>query len=224
MANGEWLTQLMAGLGGAFTGAGQANERMAQEAERERLRQERELEKQRLENQRMLVKNLFKGPMSEESVLRYMGETGDITGGAAMSRFLPEKTKPRTQYDPLRGGIVDVDAGTFRAIPGLPSRPTRAQTTRETGPTKEEEGVGLAYLDQWLNEPIPQDEAGRLEKARRERLWRTLRSRNENAPPGVLGYYIMQSESVKGRQLGTQLRNKKAAQAEEDDEFNDIEF
>lgn len=223
MANGEWLTQLMAGLGGAFTGATQANERMAQEAERERLRQERELEKQRLANQRSLAASLFKGPMTEQGILRYIGETGDVSGGAAASRFLPEP-KPKYEERPRNGGTALYKDGVFQSYIDRPPPTPRARTPRETGPTKEEEGVGLAYLDQWLNEPIPQDEAGRLEKARRERLWRTLRSRNENAPPGVLGYYIMQSESVKGRQLGTQLRNKKAAQAEEDDEFNDIEF
>lgn len=216
MANGEWLTQLMAGLGGAFTGAGQANERMAQEAERERLRQERELEKQRLENQRMLVKNLFKGPMSEESVLRYMGETGDITGGAAMSRFLPEKTKPRTQYDPSRGGIVDVDAGTFRAIPGLPSRPTRAQTIRETGPTKEEEQIGGAWLTNWLGTG---DETDRM---RRSVLFNQMRK--QGIPYGQIGWSLMQSESASGRQTGQDLRNRRARQMQEDDEFNDIEF
>lgn len=42
MANGEWLTQLMAGLGGAFTGATQARERMGLEAERKRLLDEQQ--------------------------------------------------------------------------------------------------------------------------------------------------------------------------------------
>lgn len=212
MANGEWLTQLMAGLGGAFTGAGQANERMAQEAERERLRQERELEKQRLENQRMLVKNLFKGPMSEESVLRYMGETGDLTGGAAMSRFLPEK-KPTYEERPRKGGTALYKDGVFQSYI---DRPPRAQTTRETGPTKEEEQIGGAWLTNWLGTG---DETDRM---RRSVLFNQMRK--QGIPYGQIGWSLMQSESASGRQTGQDLRNRRARQTQEDDEFSDIEF
>ena len=218
MANGEWLTQLMAGLGGAFTGATQAKERMALEAEAERKRQEQELERQRLANQRTLAANLFKGPLTQENIMKYAGETGDITGAMGASRFLPEpKAKPRTQYDPSRGGIVDVDEGTFRAIPGLPSRPTRTTTPRDTGPTKEEEQIGGAWLTNWLGTADPED------RMRRSVLFNQMRK--QGVPYGQIGWSLMQAESAGGRQMGQALRNRRAAETEDETEtFDDINF
>lgn len=210
MANGEWLTQLMAGLGGAFTGATQAKSRMAEEAEAERKRMELENERARLKR----IQELRGGGFSEASAreLLSLGETPSNIA-ALQELFTPTKTKPRTQYDPSRGGIVDVDAGTFRAIPGLPSRPSAA---RDTGPTKEEEQIGGAWLTNWLGTG---DEADRM---RRSTLFNQMR--RQGIPYGQIGWSLMQSESAGGRQMGQTLRNRRAMQAQQDDEFNDIEF
>ena len=210
MANGEWLTQLMAGLGGAFTGATQARSRMAEEQEAQRKKMELENERARLKR----IQELRGGPLTEasRSELLRLGETpSNIV--ALQEMFTPTKTKPRTQYDPSRGGIVDVDAGTFRAIPGLPSRPSAA---RDTGPTKEEEQIGGAWLTNWLGTG---DEADRM---RRSTLFNQMR--RQGIPYGQIGWSLMQSESAGGRQMGQTLRNRRAMQAQQDDEFNDIEF
>jgi hypothetical protein len=48
MANGEWLTQLLSGLGGAFTGEVAARGRIAEEEEAKRRREEQQAERDRL--------------------------------------------------------------------------------------------------------------------------------------------------------------------------------
>ncbi len=208
MANGEWLTQLMAGLGGAFTGESMARERIATEQEAERKREELENERARIRR----IQELRGGPFSEatRSELLQLGETPSNIA-ALQELFTPTKDKPRTQYDPSRGGIVDVDAGTFRAIPGLPSRPSAA---RDTGPTKEEEQIGGAWLTNWLGAADPED------RMRRSVLFNQMR--RQGIPYGQIGWSLMQSESAGGRQMGQALRNRRAMQ--QDDEFNDIEF
>jgi hypothetical protein len=209
MAN-EWLTQLMAGLGGAFTGATAANERIGLEQERERKRMETENERQRLQR----IQQLRGGPLTESSrgELLKLGESPQNIA-ALQELFAPTKTKPRTQYDPLRGGIVNVDEGTFRQIPGLPSRPS---TPRETGPTKEEEQIGGAWLTNWLGTADPED------RMRRSTLFNQMRK--QGVPYGQIGWSLMQAESAGGRQMGQTLRNRRAIQSQQDDEFNDIEF
>ncbi len=210
MANGEWLTQLMAGLGGAFTGATQAKSRMAEEAEAQRKKMELENERARIRR----IQQLRSSPLTETSrgELLQLGETPSNIA-ALQELFTPTKDKPRTQYDPSRGGIVDVDAGTFRAIPGLPSRPSAA---RDTGPTKEEEQIGGAWLTNWLGAADPED------RMRRSVLFNQMR--RQGIPYGQIGWSLMQSERAGGRQMGQALRNRRAMQAQEDDEFNDIEF
>jgi len=210
MANGEWLTQLMAGLGGAFTGATQARSRMAEEQEAQRKKMELENERARIRR----IQQLRSSPLTEASrgELLQLGETPSNIA-ALQELFTPTKTKPRTQYDPSRGGIVDVDAGTFRAIPGLPSRPSAA---RDTGPTKEEEQIGGAWLTNWLGAADPED------RMRRSVLFNQMR--RQGIPYGQIGWSLMQSESAGGRQMGQALRNRRAMQAQQDDEFNDIEF
>jgi DNA-binding transcriptional MerR regulator len=209
MAN-EWLTQLMAGLGGAFTGATAANERIGLEQERERKRMETENERQRLQR----IQQLRGGGFSEASAreLLSLGESPQNIA-ALQELFTPTKAKPRTQYDPLRGGIVNVDEGTFRQIPGLPSRPS---TPRETGPTKEEEQIGGAWLTNWLGTADPED------RMRRSTLFNQMRK--QGVPYGQIGWSLMQAESAGGRQMGQTLRNRRAIQSQQDDEFNDIEF
>lgn len=214
MANGEWLTQLMAGLGGAFTGAGQANERLAVEAERERLRQERELEKQRIANQRTLAANLFKSPLTGENISKFLGAGGDIQTASAARLLMPE---PKATYEerPRKGGTALYKDGVFQSYIDRPPTPRPA---RDTGPTKEEEQIGGAWLTNWLGTG---DEADRM---RRSVLFNQMR--RQGIPYGQIGWSLMQSESAGGRQMGQTLRNRREMQAQQDenDEFNDIEF
>lgn len=210
MANGEWLTQLMAGLGGAFTGATQAKSRMAEEAEDQRKKMELENERARLKR----IQELRGGPFSAaaRSELLKLGDTPSNIA-ALQEMYAPEKPKSRTQYDPSRGGIVDVDEGTFRAIPGLPSRPS---ATRQTGPTQEEEQIGGAWLTNWLGTG---DESDRM---RRSTLYNQMRK--QGVPYGQIGWSLMQAESAGGRQMGQNLRNQRAMQANQNDPFGDFDF
>lgn len=189
MANGEWLTQLMAGLGGAFTGATQAKERMALEAEAERKRMEQENERQRLANQRTLASNLFKGPLTQENIMKYAGETGDITGAMGASRFLPEpaKLKPTIEGVNPQGYKYSFDPNTNQTITS-PVREFRAP--RETGErplTQAQLGAGLTFYNRYLESATP------VEKARRQKLVSDLETQfpSLKGNRGALGYMLM---------------------------------
>lgn len=127
MANGEWLTQLMAGLGGAFTGATQAKERMALEAEAERKRQEQENERTRLKR----IQQLRGGPLTEasRSELLQLGETPSNI--SALQDIFTPKAKPTYEERNERGGVAIYEDGKFR------SWKIRPPSERETpsGPT-----------------------------------------------------------------------------------------
>lgn len=195
MAN-EWLTQLMAGLGGAFTGATAANERIALEQERERQRQERALEKQRLENQRTLASNLFKGPMSEQNIMKYIGETGDVSGGAAASRFLPEpaRTPSYTQRTVGQGRrVMMTDPTTGRSIyamtpEGQPMTQPR-ETQQERPLTQTQRGAGLTFYNRYFNDPTIAKNPE--ETTVRQSLLRELKTQFPRASNAELGYMIM---------------------------------
>lgn len=196
MANGEWLTQLMAGLGGAFTGATQAKSRMAEEAEAERLRQERDLEKQRLANQRTLASNLFKGPMSEQGIMRYISETGDVSGGAAASRFLPEPTKTPSYTQRMVGPgrrVVMTDPMTGKSIyamtpEGQPLIEPR-EAPQERPLTQTQRGAGLTFYNRYFNDPTLANNP--QEKAARQSLLRELQTQFSRASKAELGYMMM---------------------------------
>jgi len=111
MANGEWLTQLMAGLGGAFTGATQAKSRMAEEAEAERKKMELENERARLNR----IQQLRGGGFSEASA-RELLSLGETPGNVESLRelFTP-KAKPTYEERNERGGVAIYEDGKFRS-------------------------------------------------------------------------------------------------------------
>jgi len=127
MANGEWLTQLMAGLGGAFTGESMARERIAQEQEAERKRQEAENERERLRR----IQELRGGPLTEasRSELFRLGETPSNI--AALQEMYQPKGKPTYEERREGGGVAIYEDGRFK------SWKIRPPSERETpsGPT-----------------------------------------------------------------------------------------
>lgn len=127
MANGEWLTQLMAGLGGAFTGATQAKSRMAEEAEAERKRMELENERARLNR----IQQLRGGGFSEASA-RELLSLGETPGNVESLRelFTP-KAKPTYEERKEQGGTAIYKDGQFSGWKYKP--PTERETP--SGPT-----------------------------------------------------------------------------------------
>lgn len=103
MANGEWLTQLMAGLGGAFTGAGQANARIAEEQEAERKRQEQQMERERIAAQRKLAEGLFSGPIDRDRIGKFLAAGGGLQEAQLARGLMPDE--PKIQRKPLIEGV-----------------------------------------------------------------------------------------------------------------------
>lgn len=130
MANGEWLTQLMAGLGGAFTGATQAKSRMAEEAEAERKRMELENERARLKR----IQELRGGGFSEASAreLLSLGETpGNVE---SLKDLFTPKAKPTYEERREGGGVAVYEDGRFRSWKiRPPSERDAAPSDRLTG-------------------------------------------------------------------------------------------
>ena len=125
MANGEWMNQLIAGLGGAFTGAGQARSRMAEEQEAERKRMETENERARLKR----IQELRGGGFSEASA-RELLSLGETPGNVESLRdlFTP-KAKPTYEERKEDGGVAIYKDGQFTAWKRQPPK------DRESGPT-----------------------------------------------------------------------------------------
>lgn len=196
MANGEWLTQLMAGLGGAFTGATQARSRMAEEAEAQRLREERDLEKQRITNQRTLAANLFKAPLTGENISKFLGAGGDIQTASAARLLMPETEKPRTpsytqrtigqgrrvmMTDPMTG--KSIYAMTPEGEPMIEPR----EAPQEQRLTPSQLGAGLTFYSRYLEGVSP------VEQARRKKLISDLEAQfpTYRGNRGAIGYMLM---------------------------------
>lgn len=104
MANGEWLTQLMSGLGGAFTGETMARERIALEAEQERKRQEEERRQEEAANERerlRQIQELRRQPFTKELGQQLLG-LGDTPQSVAA---LQDIFVPKTPRKPLIEGV-----------------------------------------------------------------------------------------------------------------------
>jgi hypothetical protein len=139
MANGEWMNQLIAGLGGAFTGAGQARSRMAEEAEAERKKMETENERARLKR----IQELRGGGFSDASA-RELLSLGETPGNVESLRdlFTP-KAKPTYEERKEDGGVAIYKDGQFsgwkrqppkdREVSTSPDRLTPAQARAERG-------------------------------------------------------------------------------------------
>lgn len=133
MANGEWLTQLMAGLGGAFTGAGQANARIAEEQEAERKRQEQQMERERIAAQRKLAEGLFSGPIDRDRIGKFLAAGGGLQEAQLARGLMPDepKLKPRIEERREDGGVAIYEDGNFKSWKIRP----KAERETPSGPT-----------------------------------------------------------------------------------------
>jgi hypothetical protein len=109
MANGEWLTQLMAGLGGAFTGAGQANERLALEVERQRKAEEERMTRE------TLASMFERQPTSSQLAMgaRVGIPAATLTGIQRMYEPTEQKKEPTMTVGPYMGGQARFKDGVF---------------------------------------------------------------------------------------------------------------
>lgn len=185
MANGEWLTQLMAGLGGAFTGATQARERMSIEEERKRREDEARTAREQERQRRELAAGLFRGQPTMAQLGEYLGQGGDVTTASLAARLgQPPEAKPTYEERPEDGGIAIYRGGEFASWKRQPNRP-RPTTP---GPSRTQQGAGLVMLRRFLDDPSLATNAA--EKARREALVRTLRTQYEGISDAELGMML----------------------------------
>lgn len=145
MANGEWLTQLMSGLGGAFTGETMARERIALEAEQERKRQEEQRRQEEAANERerlRQIQELRRQPFTKELGQQLLGLGDTPQSVAALQDIFVPKTprKPliegvgkdnrRYTFDPNTGETTVSPFEEYRAPKS--EGPTAAETRAET--------------------------------------------------------------------------------------------
>jgi hypothetical protein len=140
MANGEWLTQLLSGLGGAFTGEVAARSRIAEEQETQRKLQEQQAEKDRLKR----IQTLRQQPFSKEVVSQLL-EAGDTPAniasyGTLSKSFMPKEPEYSNKIVGPKGEVYFAEPGTGRSIRamGPDGKPLfeRVPTEREpSGPT-----------------------------------------------------------------------------------------
>ena len=115
MANGEWLTQLLSGLGGAFTGEVAARGRLAEEQEYKRRQDEaarqREQERQLGELRRGLLQSF-----SPERARQAAAAGLSLSDVAAISRLNePEKMEPKYEERREGGGVAIYEDGRFKS-------------------------------------------------------------------------------------------------------------
>lgn len=201
MANGEWLTQLLSGLGGAFTGEVAARGRLAEEQEYKRRQDEaarqREQERQLSELRRGLLESFSPEnakaaamgglPMSEVTAI------GRLSGSS-------QPTAPRYSSRNVGAGgeVYYTDPTTGRSIraqtpEGTPMRervPSTATGT-ERGLTPSQRAQGIGFLTSFFAEPGQTME----EKMRRSSLFTSLQQQHED--PSELGYALMQAERLR---------------------------
>jgi hypothetical protein len=209
MANGEWLTQLLSGLGGAFTGEVAARGRIAEEQEMQRKLQEQQAEKERLKR----IQTLRGGPMSDatQRELLQLGETP--TNINALREMFTPKVKPTYEERTEDGGVSVYKDGQFS---GWKTRAPRPTADRDTGPTQEEQQIGSAWLTNWLGTGPETD------RMRRSVLFNQMR--RQGIPYGSIGYSLMQAESVGGRQMGQDLRNRRQPTTKAAATLDDLDF
>ncbi len=202
MAN-EWLTQLLSGLGGAFTGEVAARGRIAEEQEAQRKQTEQQMERDRLKR----IQALRQQPFTQETARQLLSEgeapSNIASLGALQESFTPTAPKYSSRNVSPTGEVYYTEPATGRSIrattpEGKPLTERVPQTAAETAanrpPSRAQIGAGLSYLDNWLNQTVTKAEA-----ERRNKQFRTLRTRYPNAEPGEIGYYLMQgSRTIRG--------------------------
>jgi len=116
------------------------------------------------------------------------GVSPTVLGSAQM--FGRRMDEPTYEERRENGGVAIYENGRFKSWKVRPPS-EREPSTRGTI-SQTQIGEGLSYLNNWLNQPVSLQE-----KARRERLFRSLRDNPQyrTAPPGEIGYYIKQAET-----------------------------
>jgi hypothetical protein len=191
MANGEWMNQLIAGLGGAFTGAGQARSRMAEEAEAQRKKMETENERARLKR----IQELRGSPLTEASRSELF-RLGDTPSNIAALQELstPEKPKSPSYTQRMVGPgrrVVMTDPMTGKSIyamtpEGQPLIEPR-EAPQEQRLTPSQLGAGLTFYSRYLEGVSP------VEQARRKKLISDLETQFPayRGNRGAIGYMLM---------------------------------
>jgi hypothetical protein len=208
MANGEWLTQLLSGLGGAFTGEVAARGRIAEEEEAKRKREELQAERDRLKR----IQTLRQQPFSQETARQLLaeGETpSNIAGLGTLSRsFMPKEPDYSSKVVGQKGEVYFSEPGTGRSIratdpTGQPlfervPPPPQGPTERTLTPSQRSQGIG--FLTSFFAEPGQTQE----EKMRRSQLFTSLQQTYED--PSELGYALMQAERLRRKPTTTKVR------------------
>ena len=115
MANGEWLTQLLSGLGGAFTGEVAARGRIAEEEEAKRKRDEEERMREQTRQMGELRKNLLKSfsPENARAAAAAGLPLSEVSGIAKL--YEQPKAEPKQEERRENGGIAIYEDGNFRS-------------------------------------------------------------------------------------------------------------
>lgn len=114
MAN-EWLTQLLSGLGGAFTGEVAARGRIAEEQEAQRKRDEEERQREQTRQMGELRKNLLKSfsPENARAAAAAGLPLSEVSGIAKL--YEPEKAEPKYEERREGGGTAIYEDGRFKS-------------------------------------------------------------------------------------------------------------
>ena len=221
MANGEWMNQLIAGLGGAFTGAGQARSRMAEEQEAERKKMETENERARLKRIQELRSGGYSGTSAKE--LLSLGETpGNIA--ALQELFTPEKPKSPsyTQRNVEQGGrVVMTDPMTGKSIyaqtPEGQPLVQRRETETERPLSRLERGEGLSFFRRFMSDESLRQNP--VEATRRVMMMQELKNRFPGISDEELGQMLMGGSRTSTRFMGGPTgttRNRPSGSLDED--------
>lgn len=204
MANGEWLTQLMAGLGGAFTGVTQAKSRMAEEAEAQRKKMELENERARIRR----IQQLRSSPLTETSrgELLQLGETPSNIA-ALQELFTPEKPKTPsyTQRNVGPGRrIMMTDPTTGKSIYAMTPEGQPIVQPRETETERPlsrlERGEGLTFFRRFMSDESLRQNP--VEATRRVMMVQELKNQYPGITDEELGQMLMGGSRTSTRFMG----------------------
>ncbi len=208
MANGEWLTQLLSGLGGAFTGEVAARGRIAEEQEATRKQTEQQMERDRLKR----IQTLRQQPFSKEIASQLLGE-GDTPAnvasyGALSQSFMPDQPKYSSKVVGQKGDVYFAEPGTGKSIratdpEGKPLYERVPSTgPRETPLTRAQLGAGRVFYSQFSGGMMDTNDP--QEAARRRQIIRDLEREYPGASPAEIGYYLMEGYQIPRRGTGAQ--------------------
>lgn len=202
MAN-EWLTQLLSGLGGAFTGEVAARGRIAEEQEATRRQTEQQMERERLKR----IQALRQQPFTQETARQLLSE-GDTPSniaayGALQESFAPTAPKYSSRNVSPTGEVYYTEPATGRSIrattpEGKPlTERVPATGPRETPLTRAQLGAGRVFYSQFSTGMLDTNDP--QEAARRRQIIRDLERSYPNASQAEIGYYLMEGYQMPRR-------------------------